>query len=178
MAKCAMIDLETLDTVPGAQILTIGGVKFDPTNLLEPYDEFYYRFQLDGQDEKGRSTSESTLEWWGRQDDAIIEEAFGDHDRKDVGEILRSLKKWFVGCDAVWAQGIAFDIPMMEDICRQYGEPIPWAFWKVEDCRTMLNRMPRDPRKDFTFAAHNALEDARIQAKALQRTFKHFGMKK
>lgn len=179
MAKvAAMIDLETLDTIPGSQILTIGGVKFNPFSLAEPYDEFYYRFELDEQMARQRTTSESTMDWWGKQDNAIIEEAFGDHNRTDVNDILRALKKWFVGCDTVWAQGIAFDIPMMEDICRQFNEPIPWAFWTVEDCRTMLNRMPKDPRKGFTFAAHNALEDSRIQAKALQLTFKHFGMKK
>lgn len=178
MTTHVMLDLETLDTKPSSQILTIGAVKFSPFNLLEPRDDFYYRFELDEQMGRERTVSESTMDWWSKQDDEIINEAFGDHNRHDVNIVLRALKKYMVGVDKVWSQGIAFDIPMLEDICTQFNEPIPWAFWAVEDCRTMLNRMPTDPRKDFTFAAHNALEDARVQAKALQKTFKHFNMTK
>ena len=37
----AMIDLETLSTTPDAVILTVGGVKFDPTTQMQPYNEMY-----------------------------------------------------------------------------------------------------------------------------------------
>ena len=36
MTTHAMIDLETLDVPPTAVVLTIGGVKFDPTLLKIP----------------------------------------------------------------------------------------------------------------------------------------------
>ena len=42
MAVHAMIDLETLDVTPGASVLTVGGVKFDPYNDSEPHSEFYF----------------------------------------------------------------------------------------------------------------------------------------
>ncbi len=92
--------------------------------------------------------------------------------------MLGALKKWCVGLDKVWAQGICFDIGMLEHMSYQFGHPIPWQFYQVEDSRTLINRMPVDPRKSFTFDAHNALEDARWQAKAVQLTFKHFGFTK
>ena len=177
MTTHVMLDLETLDTEPRGQILTIGAVKFNPFKLAEPFDDFYYRFELDEQTANERSISESTMDWWSKQDDAIINEAFGDHNRHGVNSILRALKKYTVGADRVWSQG-NMDIVMLEDMCKQFNEPCPWAFWQVEDCRTMLNRMPKDPRKEFNFAAHNALEDARVQAKSLQMTMKHFDMKK
>lgn len=178
MTTHAMIDLETLDVTPQAQVLTIGGVKFNPNTLHEPFDEFYFRLEINDQDEMGRTASESTLKWWGEQDDSIIMEAFGDHDRVKPLFMLEQLKKWYVGCDAVWAQGVGFDIVMIEDLCRMYKVPVPWSFWQVKDSRTLLGMMPSDPRKQFKFDAHNALEDARIQAKCVQLAYKHFDIKR
>jgi hypothetical protein len=173
MTIAAMLDLETLDTTADAQILTIGGVKFDPDSGAKPYADFYYRLELDSQDAKGRTISEDTMAWWSRQDDKIILEAFGDHNRHSVEEMLVALKKWYVGVDEVWAQGICFDIGMLENLHRQYGYPIPWSFWKVKDSRTIFGLMKKDPRKNFIFDAHNALEDARIQAKCVQLAKAH-----
>lgn len=174
-----MLDLETLDTRANSVILTVGGVKFDPFDMDKtPYNELYFRLEIENQSNRGRTTSESTMAWWSRQPDSIIEEAFGDVDRVSVERALQDLKKWFVGCDRVWSQGVCFDITMLENICDQYGYPVPWAFYQVQDCRTILDRMPRDPRKDMDFDAHNALEDCKVQAIALQKAFNHFGFVK
>lgn len=173
-----MIDLETLDTEPGAQVLTIGGVKFDPFTWDEPHSEFYYRFDIDEQEALGRTVSQDTLDnFWAKQPAEIIEEAFGPENRTGCRDILKALKKWHVGNDRIWSQG-EFDTVIMENMCRQFGEPIPWAFWTVENCRTILNRMPKDPRKDKTFAAHNALEDCKIQVYALRKAYEYFDFKK
>lgn len=163
-----MVDLETLDTIPNAQILTIGAVKFDPNSLVTPYNEFYYRLELDDQTEKGRSISDSTMEWWGKQSAEAINESFGEHNRHAVIDMLSAFKKWYVGCDEIWAQGINFDISMLEHLHHQYDCPVPWAHWKVECSKTWLRIPPTDFRKQFDFTAHNALEDAKAQAKAVQ----------
>jgi len=176
MTTWAMIDLETLDTRPEAQVLTIGGVKFDPFSFQDTHSDFYYRFDIDEQEALGRTQSESTLEWWATQPAEVQEEAFSA-DRTSCRTILKELKKWYVGCDRIWSQG-EFDTVIMENMCRQLGEPIPWAFWSVENSRTLINRMPTDPRKGMKFVAHNALEDSKAQVDALRQTFKHFGMKK
>lgn len=174
----AMLDLETLATTPQSQILSIGGVKFNPHSTDEPYADFYFKFEIDEQEEAGRITSESTLTWWSGQSTEVIEDAFGPENRTAVKEVLKALKKWYVGCSSVWAQGVCFDITMLEDICRQFGEPVPWQFYHVEDARTIINRMVKDPRKQFSFAAHNALEDSRYQAKALQIAFQYYNFEK
>jgi hypothetical protein len=44
----------------------------------------------------------------------------------------------------------------------------PWAFWKVRDSRTLFSIMPKDPRKEMNFAAHDALEDCKAQAQCVQ----------
>ena len=43
MTVHAMIDLETLSVKPNAAILTIGGVKFNPYNNIEPSQGLYHR---------------------------------------------------------------------------------------------------------------------------------------
>jgi hypothetical protein len=172
-----MIDLETLDTTPDGVVLTIGGVKFDPFDKRTPHSEFYFRLDVNEQMDKGRTISEDTLNWWATQDDKIINEALGDHDRTDPLTMLRALKKWYVGCDAIWAQGTTFDIVMIEQLCRLYGQPIPWSFWTVKDSRTLFGLLPKDPRKDFSFDAHNALEDARTQARCVQIAYRQLHIK-
>ena len=176
MTTHAMIDLETLDVLPSATVLTIGGVKFNPNAISEPSQPFYYRFDVDEQLNKGRTTSESTLEWWGQQAEDVREEALGDDNRTSVFEILKALNKWCVGVDTIWCQGPAFDIVILEDLFRQYEHHVPWPFWKIKDSRTLFGIMPTDPRKEIKFAAHNALEDCKVQALCVQQTVKKLGL--
>lgn len=166
----AMIDLETLGTSPDCAVLTIGGVKFNPNAISEPYQPFYYRFNVDEQLERGRTVLDSTLEWWGQQEASVREEALGDENRTPVLEVLQALNKWCVGVDTIWCQGPAFDIVILEHMYRQYDHHIPWPFWKIRDSRTLFGIMPKDPRKEINFAAHNALEDCKVQALCVQQT--------
>ena len=55
-----MIDLETLSTNPNAVVLTIGGVKFDPKSQMKPYDEMYFRVDVDSQTKMGRDVMQET----------------------------------------------------------------------------------------------------------------------
>ena len=176
MTTHAMIDLETLGTKQDTVILTIGGVKFNPNAISEHHSELYYRFEVDEQLSKGRTTDKSTLEWWQKQDPAVMEEALGDHDRQPVQNILSELNKWCVGVDTIWCQGPVFDIGILENIYRQYEMHIPWPFWKIKDSRTLFGIMPKDPRKQIKFDAHNALEDCKVQSLCVQQTIQQLGL--
>jgi hypothetical protein len=176
MAIHAMIDLETLDTGPSATVLTLGAVKFDPYTAKEPYAELYVKLDIDEQDRLGRTVSDSTIEWWGKQDAAIQEEAFSPDNRITVGQTLDQLNKWIVGVDQIWAQGYGFDITMLEDMYRKAGRPIPWNFWQVRDSRTLFGVLKEDPRKKMQQNLHNALEDSRWQAKGVQIAYRDLGL--
>ena len=175
MALHAMIDLETLGTRPDGVILSVGGVKFDP-NGTRIIDEFHYKLNVDEQQERGRSVDPGTVEWWGNQSPDVIESAFGLEGRTPVDEFLEEFKRWCVGADAYWAQGPTFDMCMLENMYVQYGKNYPWAFWKVRDSRTLFSIMPKDPRKELNFDAHNALEDCRAQAKCVQHSLRTLGL--
>jgi hypothetical protein len=178
MATHGMIDLETLDVKPTATVLTLGAVKFNPFNNDEPHSELYLKILVDDQDRLGRTTSDSTIEWWANQDPKVMDEAFDQTGAVTVEEALIQLNKWVVGVDEIWGQGYGFDITMLEDMYRSIGKPIPWQFWQISDARTITKRMPKDPRKGMQTDLHNALSDAYFQAKSVQLIFKHFNFEK
>lgn len=176
MSLHAMIDLETLGHTPNTVALTIGGCKFDPNVISPSRDFFYYRFEVDEQIERGRSTDSSTLEWWASQPDHVREEALGDENRTPVLDVLKALNKWCVNVECIWAQGPAFDIVILEDMFRQWDHHLPWPFWKIRDSRTLFQIMPKDPRKELEFDAHNALEDCKAQALCVQQSLQQLGL--
>jgi len=175
MAIHATIDLETLDVKPTATVLTLGGVKFNPANDSEPYDELYFKISVDDQDGYGRTTNDSTIAWWATQDPKIMEEAFDQDDAITVKEACARIAKWSVGVDTFWGQGYGFDFTMMENLFYNVERPIPWQFWQVLDSRTLFKMISRDPRKGMQTDLHNALADAYFQAKAIQIAHKELG---
>lgn len=176
MTTSVMVDIETLSTQPDATILTVGGVKFDPHSTREPHSEFYVRLDVDSQIALGRHVDPGTLEWWGKQDPAIQQEALGDQHRVSLTEFMGEFNKWCSNVDEIWCQGPQFDMVIIENLYAQHAHHTSWPYWKVRDCRTVFGMMPRDPRKDIQQNAHNALADSRYQAIALQRSYKHFGV--
>ena len=91
-----MIDLETLSTNPNATILTVGGVKFDPYNIVEPSQGMYFRVDVDSQTKMGRDVMEDTLDWWATQPEEIRDEALGDKNRISLNEMKKNINKWSV----------------------------------------------------------------------------------
>ena len=176
MSDC-MLDLETLSTAVDGVILTIGCVKFDPYSLQEPHSPMYERIDVDEQTEMGRRIDDATLEWWGKQSPEAFEEAMSEEDRVPVRTVLNALNKYLVGVDKIWAQGVMFDIGMLENMYRQCEMPVPWNFWQIRDSRTIMD-LGDDSAKTSNANAHNALADAFSQAVAVQSIFKQLGVTK
>ena len=168
----ATIDLETLDVRPTSVVLTLGGVKFDPTNESEPNSEMYFKISVDDQHNYERTVNDSTIEWWTKQADHIREEAFDQSEAITVEEACARIAKWSVGVDTFWGQGYGFDFTMIEDLFRNIERPVPWQFWQVLDSRTLFKMISKDPRKSMQTDLHNALADAYFQAKAIQLAYK------
>lgn len=178
MPQHAMVDCETLDTLPSAIVLSMGAVKFDPFSFKEPLDSLHIKIDIDEQISRGRTQSESTLKWWSEQDNKVIEDVFKLEGRLSVVDTLKRLKKWFVAVDYIWAQGTTFDIAILEDLCRMYGRPIPWSYHQIMDSKTVFRFLDEDPRKSFKFTKHNPLEDAFFQAKGVQMAYKELTPKR
>ena len=168
-----MIDLETLDVLPTATILSIGAVKFDPfgDEVNEPSAiKFYTRVDVDSCDKLGATVSQSTIDWWANQSAAAQEEAFNPNDRIDIVNAMDQLYKFCWGAKRVWSHGAGFDVTILEWYFRKVGKAIPWSFWEVRDTRTIFD-VGINPNRPPVLA-HHALEDAWNQAVGVQNVYK------
>lgn len=163
-----MLDLETMDYRTSGVILTFGAIKFDPNSNAEPGDGIYFRLNVDEQFALGRTSDQSTLDWWAKQDPAVMEEAFNEEERISLEEFDKSLRKFLVGVDNIWAQGPTFDIVILEHLFEQMKVSVPWRFWQIRDSRTLF-KVLGEPREKDRAGAHNALIDCYYQAKGVQQ---------
>lgn len=168
-----MIDLETLDVLPSATILTIGAVKFDPfgDDVNESNcEKLYVKVDIDSCDRIGCTVSQSTLDWWANQSKAAQEAAFDPDGRVSIEEAVQQLYKFCWGAKRVWSHGAGFDVIILEHIFRKVGKAIPWQFWEVRDTRTLFD-IGINPNRPPVLA-HHALEDAWNQAVGVQNVYR------
>lgn len=173
MKTDVMIDIETLDVLPTATVLTIGAVKFDPfgDDIKEPNcEKFYVRVDIDSCDRLGCTVSQDTVEWWAKQSKEAQEEAFDPNGRISIEEAMNQLYKFCWGAKRVWSHGAGFDIVICEYLFRKIGKATPWSFWEVRDTRTIFD-LGIDPQRPPVLK-HHALEDAWNQAVGVQNVFK------
>lgn len=164
-----MIDMETLAVSPRAVILSLGAVHFDPYDD-QIYDELYFKIDLDDQDKLNREIDPNTIEWWGKQDPEIMEEAFSSDNRIPLTEAVDRFHKFSWGCDKFWSHGATFDLVIIEDLYRQLNKPLPWNYWQLRDTRTLFD-LGHDPEMTKE-SKHDALADARRQAIGVQNIFR------
>lgn len=148
-----MIDIETLDTIPSAIILSIGAVAFKPEHEMDFYIEIFTDSQYT------RTSSLNTLAWWKNQKN------FPKHPSVDLTYALTCLSVWISDVSGtrtpiIWCKGTDFDVTILADAYRQHKLPIPWRYNKVRDCRTIFETFG----VPITGASHNALADAKDQA--------------
>ena len=165
-----MIDLETLDVLPTATILTIGAVKFDPFGDESTMEKFYVKVDVDSCDKIGATVSTSTLEWWSKQSAEAQADAFDPDGRIDIHDALAQLYKFCWGGKRVWSHGVGFDLIILENYFRKIEKAIPWSFWEMRDTRTLFDIGINPNRAAVT--AHNALADAVDQAKGVQHVYR------
>jgi hypothetical protein len=164
--KHCMIDTETLGLKPDAKILSIGAVMFDPRED-ELGAEFYAVFDRDSQ--PGRVEDEGTIAWWAKQSEEA-KAALTRTPAIPMPTILKEFRDWWGRCGAKypWANGAAFDIPLLENAYDPLSTP--WKFYHVRDTRTIYWLGNTKPIRST--GHHDALEDAKAQALAVIRAYR------
>jgi exodeoxyribonuclease VIII len=160
-----MLDLETLSTESNAAICSIGAVKFTFADGI--IDEFYT--VVDAKDCKnlGLHISKDTVKWWSQQDPKALEML--RKDPKSLDESLDAFTKWYGRRGLpTWGCGSDFDNVILTNAYKALDATAPWKFYLNRCYRTMktIIAMPEDPREG---TYHNALDDAKHQAKHLVR---------
>jgi hypothetical protein len=163
-----MVDLETMGTSYDAPIISIGAVLFD-IETGNQYDEFYETVDIESSFKYG-TPSASTVKWWIEQSSDAKKSTFGGNSSLPfvLNKFNFFLQKDFNPSNIkMWGNGPTFDISILEYAFKQCDIDILWKFWNIRDCRTVKDigeaigyKMP-----DFKGTAHNALDDAKNQAK-------------
>lgn len=160
-----MIDFETLGTKPNSVVLSLGAVLFNEEKVL---GEFYRAFDIDNQPNRVRQAD--TIEWWGKQTPEA-REIFQECKYGTPLDLLPAGFTEFVGYNKVkiWSNGSDFDIPILVNIYESFGQKVPWKFWDHRCYRTIKSLFHIEKTVQFTGVKHNALEDARYQARCLHQ---------
>lgn len=165
-----MLDLETMGNGANAAIVAIGAVRFD--RGAEPFDPFYVIVDVNSCLDVGLQIDFSTVIWWIKQGDGA-KEIF-----KETGvplrEALSRFTRW-VGKDAlVWGNGAAFDNAILSNAYRRCSMKQPWDYCNDRCYRTVKGLVPEI---EIVRAGvhHCALDDAKNQARHLNRIFNSWG---
>lgn len=165
----AMIDIETLGTDPGAVIVSIGAVRFsvdgdgDGDGAAGIEDELFVSVDIESCQDHGLEIDANTLAWWlGQSAEARKQLSGGD----DLESALRELRAFVDDCDEVWANSPSFDLEILAEAYDRVGLSVPWQFWQERDYRT-CRAVLEWPDREQEGTAHDALDDARFQAKCL-----------
>jgi hypothetical protein len=164
-----MVDLETLGTLPGSVIISIGAVGFNEMEVVEGlHTEFYNAVQRLDCERLGLKTSASTLAWWEKQTDEA-RRVLTDPSAVPLAAALTDFNEWlsYFGDDVrIWGNGANFDNPLLACAYEAAGIRPRYKFWNERCYRTVKNQFP-DIKLERSGTYHNALDDARCQAKHL-----------
>ncbi len=164
-----MIDLETMGKNPDAPIISIGAIFFDPqTGDMGP--EFSKTIDLET---AGGVIDRDTIKWWLKQSreaqSAIMTDEIPlDDALLQLREFIdENSDEFFV---QVWGNGANFDNTILRSSYERQGIPCPWRYYNDRDVRTIVElgkAIDFDARTAIPFEGerHNALDDARYQAK-------------
>jgi len=170
-----MLDLETMGKKPGAPIVSIGAVFFDPATG-ETGGEFYRVVCLESSMNFGARPDAGTILWWLKQspearsailvDDALglVEalEQFSDFIAENASNGPKSVQ--------LWGNGSSFDCTIIEAAFELADCPFPVPHWNYRDVRTVVEMgkaIGMNSRYEIPFEGdqHHALADALHQVK-------------
>ncbi|OCS72257.1 exodeoxyribonuclease VIII [Escherichia coli] len=164
-----MIDLETMGKNPDAPIISIGAIFFDPqTGDMGP--EFSKTIDLDT---AGGVIDRDVIKWWLKQSREAQSAIMTDEIPLD--DALLQLREFIDENSGeffvqVWGNGANFDNVILRRSYERQGIPCPWCYCNDRDVRTIVElgkAIDFDARTAIPFEGerHNALDDARYQAK-------------
>ncbi|CTR19996.1 exonuclease [Escherichia coli] len=164
-----MIDLKTMGKNPDAPIISIGAIFFDPqTGDMGP--EFSKTIDLET---AGGVIDRDVIKRWLKQSREAQSAIMTDEIPLD--DALLQLREFIDENSGeffvqVWGNGANFDNTILRRSYERQGIPCPWRYYNDRDVRTIVElgkAIDFDARTAIPFEGerHNALDDARYQAK-------------
>lgn len=180
-----MIDLESLGLESDAIITQIAVLEFD--NEYNETGHLSIRPSVVEQLLAGRSTTESTIQFWNNQPTELVSKMFSEP-TMDAGDIMDHFLRFinFNKRDGseLWANGMLFDINMMDSYLMQFmGDPNctlqgMFQYNKILDLRSIIRlekvHLKENYKKlkdsiEVNGILHDALADCRWQLEILRK---------
>lgn len=166
-----VLDLETLSTQPNAAIASIGAVALNADGGF--VSEFHVAVDA-GAPQHLRHVCANTCAWWDKQSEDAKLGSIHAPNPKLPHQALEAFTAWvLLHADPtkvkVWGNGSSFDNVILSSLYADYPDLVrPWTYWNDRDMRTVLDLHPQAKNVgEFEGVKHNALHDARHEAKQL-----------
>lgn len=186
-----MKDLETLGTVPGCSMLSIGLIAFDP--FAETVDDLFldqgFYCVVNREDSKQNFLHEDpgTIAWWSKQSEAarkVLADAANKKTSIPLRLAVESTIDYVSGhCSPREARmlgnGADFDNPIFTVAAHMVQIKVPWSYGgrcyrTLKNLDEFLGPKFRAPKMQRTGTYHNALDDAKSQVMHLWETLDKF----
>ena len=156
----AMIDLETMGTLPSSRVLSIGAVRF---NDKGEYDENVFYAHPSMKEQRSRTVSNSTMGFWDKQSEEAIQEAFRkENERTGIEEVHKDLRVFLSGAREIWSNSPSFDIAILDHLFAEHNLARLWKFWELRDVRTLKALCKEEELKKYnnSYPAHHPIGDS------------------
>lgn len=181
MPHAIVIDIETLDTAPTAQVLTIGHAVVDLDNLaIVAHGEA----ALSADEQPSRTRSPETQKWWSLQSEDARRASFEPAYRYLAMEVfgINGYLLQLSGAypDATWwGHGASFDLVIIESLARDLGYKVPWTYRQHRDLRTLYElaggtKPSYEGYEGCKLTPHIAEDDAIAEALAMIEAMRAF----
>lgn len=165
----AEVDLETFSTEDNAVIISIGAVKFDENGII---DEFFVNVNPADGKALGFDISADTLDWWKKQKEGVLKQSL--QNAIPLKDGIQQFVDWYGNKSIpIWSNGSNFDLVILRHHFKHLGISCPYKYWD-ECCHRTIAKLDTDgslkPKAEGDL--HNALVDAKLQAKHLINIWK------
>ena len=180
-----MIDCETLSLKAPVLVVNVGVTVFNPRDTDDKFRRVFY-LNVEDQMKLGHLPSASTIGFWLDQQEYIARNNLKHAIDCGLRRSLRAQMEELYGFisdhapdreNLVWSNGINEDISWLSTLFDKLDIPRPWFYRSPSDLRTLLLFHPLpDYLNVVSEVAHDALADAKAQARLVQNVYKYYGI--
>lgn len=163
-----MIDIETMGTVPGSAIVSIGAY------CLESGAEFYRIIDLGSNFRYKMTVDSDTISWWMTQSEEA-RAVFKSKDKVALDVALNDLAQWLPDPKGlqIWGNCCSFDCVLLGVAYRRVGQKLPWNVFNERSYRTAKAMYTEVKAPKFEGTKHNAIADAIHQGNHLRQILQY-----
>lgn len=159
-----MLDIETLDVAPTAQLLQIGAV-----NILKPHLDFVAAISIASQQDYFTTVSLDTVDFWQGLPEEVKQRVL--YGKTHVKDALLSFARSIPKGSRLFCYGAAFDFPILHHHYHMNGLELPWNYRDLRCFRTIYAQYKEHFAKAKAEMEHDALSDAKAQAQVFRAIY-------